>query len=154
MKNLNDDLLKKIAFIGKEVKQQLYQKGFVVPVKNKDGSINFGNYKMIRNQNGFYDILDFTNDIIITGINLPQTAVVLANKLALGYYKDSKLITEDKYYGYADFEEQLYKRALSRNKKSLDYFDVSLGKYSVAKDKKKLHKRAIINSYEKLIKLI
>jgi hypothetical protein len=154
MKNLTEELMKKLAQLSRDVKQRLYKEGLVVPVKNKDGSISFGTYRVLRDASGYYKIVDYSNEAVVDQINLPQTAVVVANGMALGRYRDTDLINEDKGYGYADFEEQLYKKNMARKDSSLDKFDVSLGKYTIVHAKKKTHKAAIDKSFEKLTKLI
>jgi hypothetical protein len=154
MKNLTEDLLKKLAQLDRDVKNQLRAKGFVVPIKGKNGSIKFGWYTVVRNNDGSYAILDHANEAIVSGINLPQTALITANSLALGKHKDSQLIDVDKKYGYADFKEQLYKRAVERVDRSLDYFDINLEKHKTALHKKAVYKREITKSFEKLTKLL
>ena len=154
MKNLTEDLLHKLAQLDKEVKSRLRQKGLVVPIKNKNGTIKFGWYTVARDQDGYYTILDHANEAIVSGINLPHTALVTANSLALGQHQDQKLISADRFYGYADFEEQLYKKAMSRNDRGLDYFDISLEKHNIAHNKKLSFKREIMKSFDKLTKLV
>ena len=53
------------------------------PVKNNDGSINIGRYTIVKDLSGFFDILDYSGDIVVDKINLAQTAIVLANKLTI-----------------------------------------------------------------------
>ena len=154
MKNLTEDLLHKLAQLDKDVKSRLRQKGLVVPVKNKNGTIKFGWYTVTRANDGSYSILDHANEAIVNGINLPQTALVTANSLALGLHHDQQLIAADKSYGYADFEEQLYKKAMSRTDKGLDYFDISLEKHNIAHAKKMTYRRTIMKSFDKLTKLV
>jgi flavin-binding protein dodecin len=85
-------------------------------------------------------------------INLPQTAVVLANNLALGRYKDINLINADKNYGYAAFDEMLHMRAVEKSsKRSLEYFDVMLTKGMLARAKKESYRSDIVRSFEKLL---
>ena len=69
-------------------------------------------------------------------------------------YKLLALIDVDKKYGYADFKEQLYKRAVERVDRSLDYFDINLEKHKTALHKKAVYKREITKSFEKLTKLL
>lgn len=154
MKNLTEDLLKKLSQLDREVKSQLRDKGFVVPIKNKNGTIRFGWYTVVKNTNGSYAILDHANEAIVSGLNLPQTALITANSLALGKHTDSQLIDLDRRYGYADFKEQVHKKAIERDDKSLDYFDINLEKHKIALHKKATHKREIMTSFEKLTKLL
>lgn len=154
MKNLTDELLNKLIQLDREVKTRLRLKGLVVPIKNKNGSIKFDAFTVVKDRDGFYSVLDHANEPIVERINLPQTAVLTANNLALGRYKDSDLINSDRRYGYADFEEQLYKKAMAGVGKSLDHFDLSLEKYNTAHLKKKMYRHEVMKSFEKLSKLV
>lgn len=151
MKLTTEELYLKIQKLSESVKLDLRRKGLVVPVKNKDGSINVGSYRIVKNLQG-YTIVDYTNEVIVDRINLPQTAIITANRLALGQHKDTVLLNSDTQYGYAEFEEALYKRAVQS--KTLKNFDIHLSKYGTAHLKKESHKNAIANSFHKLIKLI
>jgi hypothetical protein len=152
MKTITEELYGKIKKVSESVRRDLYKKGLVVPVKNSDGTITIGSYTIIKEDDGSFAILDFTDETILKGINLPQTAILVTNKLALGLYKDTELLESDRRYGSADFEEQLYKRALKR--KSNDIVSLYITKYDDARIKKNEYKRTIIRSFEKLIKLV
>jgi hypothetical protein len=152
MKTIPKDIYRQLQLVSSEVKRELFYKGLVVPVQNEDGTISIGHYTIVKDSNASYAILDHAGEAIIDGINLPQSAILLANRLALGKYKDAELLIKDREYGYADFEEQLYKRAI--NRKNTDNFSIYLTKYDIAKVKKQSCKNAIIKSFEKLIKLV
>jgi hypothetical protein len=155
MKSIPDDLYKKMVRLSDEVKQQLLKKGIVIPAKNTDGSVSIGRFKIIKNDEGFYAIINSQREVIVDGINLPQTAVIVANGLALGKFKDAEVINHDKRYGYALFEETRHKQAIDNsNKKSLEYFDLAMTKYSIARAKKEYHKKDVVRSFQKLIKLV
>jgi hypothetical protein len=155
MKPITDDLYKKIVRVSDEVKKELLRKGLVIPMDNADGSISIGNFRIVRKDNSFYSIVDFEGESIVDQINLPQSAIMLANTLALGRHVDSRIEGLDKSYGYALFEEQLHEQAVKNSqKKSLDYFDLMLTKCLIARAKKEDYKREIINSFEKLRKLV
>lgn len=155
MKNIPDDLYKKIVKLSDAVKFDLLKKGVVVPVKNKNGSINVGHFKIVKTDDGYYNILSRSGDVVVDQINLPQTAAVIANSLALGRFKDDSLLDADRRYGFALFDETLHKHSLERsNKKSLEYFDLMLTKSLIAKAKKDKYKQDVIKSFEKLIKLV
>jgi hypothetical protein len=150
MNTIPEDLYNKIQKISENVRKELRSKGLVVPVQNSDGTVGIGPFSIKRDQYGYYAILDHTNDPIITGINLPQTAILVANRMALSYYRDDALLADDRRYGYADFEEALYKRG----SKDLDRYGVYLSKYSQSRLKKQTYKRSITNSFQKLVKLV
>jgi hypothetical protein len=152
MKKIPNDLYKKIVQVSTQVKLDLRRKGIVVPIENADGSVSVGTYLIVKNSDGFYSILDKDDDVVVDQINLPQTAVVLANNLALGRYKDVNLINADKNYGYAAFDEMLHMRAVEKsNKRSLEYFDVMLTKGMLARAKKESYRSDIVRSFEKLL---
>jgi hypothetical protein len=155
MKNVHNDLYSKITKVTAEVKDSLRKKGLVVPTKNQDGSIVVGHYKITRDSNGYYSIIDSRGEVMIGSINLPQTAAVLANGLALGKHKDEKIIETDKNYGYAFFDEQVHARALELSKnKPLERFELMLTKRNIAHLRKEGYRNEIVKSFEKLIKLV
>lgn len=151
MKTIPEDLYNKIVKVSKQVHNELRLKGIVVPVRNRDGSIRIGAYTVVKTDTDFYEILDHNREPVVEHINLPQTAAMLANNLALGKFIDKTLLETDQYYGYALFEEQLYQRALERSrKKSLEYFELTSNKRTIAKTKKEIYKKDIVRSFEKL----
>lgn len=152
---VTEDLFKKIIDVSKEVKKNLHKKGMITPVDNPDGSITIGAYTVVRDLNGFYIIVGRGNEIVAEQINLPQTALVLANNLALGKFLDNDLLQKDRLYGYAIFEEKLLKKSLdNKSRKDLQQFELILTKYLMVKSKKEMYRESIINSFEKLRKLV
>lgn len=150
------DVYKTIKVIDKDVKTKLMRQGIVPPIKNKDGSISVGRFIIVKNSTGFYDIIDQTNEIIIDGINLPQSAALLANKLALGKFVDDIILTADRNYGHALFEETLQNKLAKKKltKQDFDGAELLLTKASNAKNKKETNKQVIVRSFEKLIKIV
>lgn len=154
MKNIPNDLFKKIAKLSEEVKNDLRKKGIVVPIENDDGTINVGSYKIVKKSSGYYSVINRSGEEFVSNINLPQTAVIIANNLALGKFQDNNIIETDRRYGYALFDEILHKQAVDKSsKKSLEYFDVMMTKCLIARAKKENYRSDLIRSYQKLIKL-
>lgn len=147
-------IYEKIKLLDKSVKDDLLRRGIVIPKKYKDGSVGVGRYRIVKQLTGFYSILDYRNDAIIEGINLPQTAAILANKLALGKFIDDELLNNDRRYGHALFEEtlhsQLAKKCLIKNK--IDEADLFFTKANISKYKKDKFKKEISTGYEKLMR--
>jgi len=155
MKPINEELYSKITKVTSAVRDEFRRKGLVIPVENKDGSITLDNFTIIRQRTGFYAILNRNKEIVVEQINLPQTAALLANGLALGKFLDDDLLAKDRNYGYALFDEILHEKAVQRSdKKPLDYFDLRLSKFMIAKAKKEHYRIDIVKSFEKLIKLV
>ena len=155
MKPIADDLYKKIVKVSAKVRADFRRRGVIIPVENNNGSISLDNFTIARNDEGFYVIINRSGDEIVSNINLPQTAAVVANGLALGQLLDDRLLKADRNYGYALFDESLHERAVKRSKnKSLDYFDLMLSKCMIARAKKEQYKSEVVKSFEKLRKLV
>jgi hypothetical protein len=154
MKTVSKELFDKIFHITEGVKNNLQKKGIIIPIENSDGSISFGHFIVKRDADGFYNILDYSNTIVVKKINLPQTAILLANSLALGKYLDQVLLDLDQQYGYTLFEESLCKKIKASKKSTLDKIDLILAKSSTLELKRESLKKQITSKFEKLRKII
>lgn len=155
MKQIPEFLYAKIVSMSTEVKDSLRQRGIVIPIEHADGSVSIGHYTVMKTSDGFYSVIDYSGLPVADKVNLPQTAAMLANGLALGKFLDIKLLQLDKEYGYALFEETLHKSAVKNStKKSLEIYEIGMTKYLIAQHKKEQHKSAIIKSFEKLKNLV
>lgn len=151
---LPNNLYKKLVAVSNEVKHALTKQGLAIPTENLDGSITIG-YNTISKRSGFFVILDYSGDVLIDKINLPHTAILLANELALGKFLDSTLLQLDRKYGYFAFEESLHTHLAERLQISdPDRSDVMSAKSRVELQKKEYYKRQIMNRYEKLRRLV
>jgi len=103
------EIFNKIINLSKMINDTMSRKGIAIPVENENGTISLGNYTIVK-EDQFFSILDYRNEKIINYINLPQTAILLANNLALGKFVDKNLLQTDQKYGYALFEEKLHSR--------------------------------------------
>jgi hypothetical protein len=154
MKQTPDDIYQKVKQLGLDVKEQLKRQGIIIPTKTPDGSIRVGYYTIKRNKTGFYSILDYSNEAVVEFINLPQTAAMLANRLALGKYLDDELLDADRRYGHALFEEELHLTLAERNLKAnnVDRADVMFTKFKIAKHRKEQHRKTIVIGFDKLMR--
>jgi|CryBogDrversion2_5_1035270.scaffolds.fasta_scaffold26586_1 hypothetical protein len=144
-----DKVYKKLEPLAKGIEKNLRNKGFVVPTENSDGTITVGRYTIQKKRSGFYKISNILGETIVDHINLPQTAALLANNLALGRWVDDRLLTQDRQYGYNLFEEQQAKRIIE-NHKDWDKVDVMHTKLDIVSRKKISAKQSIMFSFEKL----
>jgi hypothetical protein len=153
MKQIPNDIYSKIEQLNLDVKKNLERRGLVVPISKEDGSIKLGNFLIKKLPTGFYNIIDYKNRPIVEGINLPHTAVIIANKLALGKWIDTDLLAIDKKYGHAAFDELVHKHSASsnRSKKQYDKADIMEIKAQTASRKKEYYKKTISADYRKLI---
>ena len=150
MIDLDPSLFIKVEKIAKTVIDSLKKKGYVVPSSLPNNRVNFDGYIVGRDQEGFYYISNPRKDILIDKINLPQTAAVVANNLALGKSAVDSLLVQDKYFGYKDFDQAIFKRAMNRSKQNIDQFTYWQTRHNDAKHQAKSHRSAIVNSFEKL----
>ena len=97
--------------------------------------------------------MDFEREIIVDRINLPQTAAVVANRLALGKYVEDDIVNADIAYGYALFDEELHINLANKNVQSnmLDRAEVMFTKSTISKYKKEQHLKTVIRSFNKLM---
>jgi len=148
------NLFEKFQKLAKTVKQDFAKKGLVVPARLKDGSIQVGPYIIVKKDNAYY-VNNKRNDPVVGPINLAQTAVVVANDLALGRWPDIALMHNDKWYGFKAFEEQVANNIAesARKKKDVDRADFSLYEASVALSQKLYYKKSIDARFNKLCKV-
>lgn len=153
MNQIPEHLYKKLSVLTKEICEEFRRKGIVLPAMEKDGSVQIGDLKINKDKNGYYNIAWKNGYLVVANINLPQTAILVANKIALGKGTDDKLIEADRQYGYAEFEEKLQKGLLDRSK-DLDRSCLMLDKLSTSRAKKEQNRRIIFSSFEKLRKFV
>jgi hypothetical protein len=150
-----EELYKKFVEVSAEVREDFRRRGLVLPVSNKDGTISVGTYRIVKDCNDLYTIIDSKNRVEIGSINLPQAAIIMANDLALRKFLDRSIIKRDQEYGYALFKEQLYRRALQRSKNQpIDRYDLMAAKNLINREKKERCRRDIEHSFEKLTKIL
>lgn len=142
----------KFKTLAVEVKNSLKKKGLVVPIKNRDGTISLDHYTIEKQTTGFYIIKNKLGDVVVDQINLPQTAALLANGLALGKWLDLRIYNLDREYGYRSFEKDLFRRNANRSlkNKNLDRADMLFTKFKIAHSRVESSRKEIISSFEKL----
>jgi hypothetical protein len=149
MKKIPKNIFNKIEVVAKHVVTDLKNRGYIVPVQQEDGSIKFNSFTVKKN-NGFYSVLGRNNKVVVDSINLPQTAALLANDLALGKLLDKDIVNLDKDYGYKLFDETVYSTAARRKKNNIDQVIFYETRCEIAKFQKLELKNRILNSFKKL----
>lgn len=151
MTQLSDPkLFTKVETLAHVVISELKQKGYIVPTKVGKNIVSFDGYIVGKDTDGFYFIKNARTFTDIQRINLPQTAAVVANNLALGRVLTEKLIEADRMYGYKLFDQEIYKRCMKRSKGDVDKYCFYETRLEDAKKMAEQHKRDIVNSFEKL----
>jgi hypothetical protein len=153
MKPISDEIYQKFILLTNETSKKFRSRGLAIPMDHEDGSVSLGMYTIVKHADGFYSVVT-KHDVIAQLINLPQTAIMIANNMALGRSVGT-LITQDANYGYALFEETLLKQSNERHRaRDPDRANIMLVKYLVAKQKKDQYKKQIVVSFEKLRKQV
>ena len=154
MKPIPNDLYEKIERVSEKVRADFRQRGIVIPVKNTDGSINIGRFRVVNQTTGFYAVYNSNGEVIVEGINLPQTAALIANDLALGRILDPRIVNQDREYGYALFKETLYSQRVKDPTRDFNSYELSKIKESIAKNRREQFQNGIVQRFEKLRKLV
>jgi hypothetical protein len=153
MTNLTPKLFEDVKYLATKVRSDLKGRGFVVPAKNKDGSVVVGEYRIDKKEDGFYIAKGPT--AFLGPINLPESAIVLANNLALGKQLDHTLLENDKWFGFKRFDEEasLHGARICEKRKDPDRADLLYNKAEIAKHQKNQYKSSILNVYNQLKRL-
>jgi hypothetical protein len=150
MKKIPDNVYTEFESIAKRVIGNLKNRGHIVPSQQSDGSIKFEKFTVFRNKDGLYSVTG-TSIVYQETLNLPQSAALIANDLALGKIQDTKIIELDRDYGFKLFEEQLYQQASKRKKNTLDQVIFYETRSQQARAQKDALKNRILKSFKKLI---
>jgi hypothetical protein len=152
MSSTTDRVYAKLNTVAKTVKEDLKRKGIAIPVKNSNGTVSLESYTISKQTSGFYSILDRHGDTVINQINLPQSAALLANSLALGKWIDTGIRRLDTEYGYRSFEYELFKKNANQSlkNKNIDRAEMLFTRCEIAKSRVESAKKQIIASFEKL----
>lgn len=146
------EVYSKLRQINQHVQDNLKKQGIVIPKKNADGSISIGKFKIVKS-NGFFTVLNYDGEYLYENINLPQTAAVLANDLAIRHFVNRQILEVDRKYGHAAFEESYQNKLLSKKNLKEDFKDVIRSKIGVARAKKEFYKAEIEDGFKKLIRI-
>lgn len=148
-------ILQELSSIKKNVEKDLRKKGLVPAKKSLDGNIRIGSFFVVKQPTGFYSVMDSNKNVMADGINLPHSAAIFANNLALGRWTCREILDLDRKYGHYTFDEQLYKKYFTDNfqSKRYDKAEILNEKYRTAKNKKNYYKNKILEGFNKLIKI-
>lgn len=144
---ITDPVFKKLETLSEQINQKFKKQGIVIPFRNDDGSVVIGKFTITKKGNQ-YQILNKYGETVLSNINLPQTAAIIANDLELGKLVNQAIVYADSQYGFAEFEEILYRNRISNKKNAETYWLKSKTK----QERKEYFRRTVISHFEKLIK--
>jgi len=150
--NLTNQLYRQFVDLVLEVKEDFRSRGIVLPSKDSEGRVKLGNYSVVKKDTGFYAVVGPRNRIIHDNINLPHTALLIANALALGKWVNDDLLKQDEEYGFSKFECENFQRlsAILTKKGEWDRYDALLIKQEQAVNRAYKAKQDIVLHFEKL----
>lgn len=119
MKN-NKAIFSKVEQVARQVINDLRNKGYIVPIKNANGSIRFNDFVIEKSPTGFYSVKGINGLVYVEQLNLPQSAAIIANDLALGKTLNRDIIKLDQEYGWKTFDEELFKKNVRNKKLNID----------------------------------
>ncbi len=153
MKKIPPNVFTRVEVIAKTVITKFKNKGYVIPTEDSDGTVRFDNYLVKKEKTGFYSVKHANGKTLADNINLPQTAALIANDVALGKIVDNKLLDLDRDYGYKIFDRDLFKRSYNRKKITLDQRIYYKTRMDQASEKAKYIKSSIDRSFLKLSRI-
>lgn len=146
-----NELLNRLNKLKDEVKANLRKNGVVTPVKTSKG-IRLDDYEIILVKSG-YQILNKWREVEVDNVNYLQTAVMVANSLALKKHIPSNIIFEDMKAGAAEFDVKIFEKRFDKSLKNKDMFGVQ--HYSIrlweTKNRFKSHFNEIDKQYKRLM---
>lgn len=144
-------VLEKLQAVKGAVKQSLREKGVVVPVKTARG-IKLDDFEIVEEATGF-SVLDKWKERQYSKLYFMQTAVVVANALALNQAVKREWLLHDSIAGSADFDLKVFDRRYQSSVKKKDSFGIDY--YSTrlfeTKLKFKSHIDELNSAYSRLV---
>jgi hypothetical protein len=133
----------------RHIQSSFRQQGVAIPYPVPQG-ISLDNYYIVKNRDAFYTIYDSHNRVVVDQINLPETAILVANDLSVGRMINNDLLDKDTKYGYLVFKQQICNRSIGNCKKTgnLDKMELMI-MHSQAAFQKAKNIRMIINKQYK-----
>ncbi len=153
MRKIPNSVFNQFQLVAKQVLTDFKTRGHVIPVRQPNGSIQYEKFLVSKNKNGLYSVSS-KNIVYYDTINLPQTAAIVANDLALGRIVDNQLITADRDYGFKLFEEELYQQASKRKKNTIDQVIFYDTRRQIARVHKQTIKDRIMRTFKKLTNIL
>lgn len=152
---MKNNVYNRIVNLTQKVCEDFKKRGIAIPIRDKKGNIKVGKYLIVRNSEGQYKIVNDRFEILYNNINLPQTAILVANSLATNQNVNKEVLRQDLVYGTKMFDDINYTR-LSKIYLSQRKFKQSVNmsiQSDYAADLANRARDAVIKTYEKLFRL-
>lgn len=144
-------VLEKLQAVKGVVKKALREKGVVVPVKTSRG-LKLDEFEIVEEVTGF-SVLDKWKEKQYSKLYFMQTAVVIANALALNKQVKKEWVIHDAIAGSADFDLKVFDKRYQSSVKKNDGFGIDFYSTRIfeTKLKFKTHIEELNSAYSRLV---
>lgn len=144
-------VLEKLQAVKGAVKKSLREKGVVVPVKTSHG-IKLDDFEIVEDATGF-SVLDKFKEKQYSKLYFVQTAVVIANALALNRQVKREWVIHDAIAGSADFDLKVFDKRYQSSVKKKDGFGIDFYSTRIFETrlKFKTHMEELNSAYSRLV---
>lgn len=144
-------VLEKLQAVKGVVKKALREKGVVVPVKTSRG-LKLDEFEIVEEVTGF-SVLDKWKEKQYSKLYFMQTAVVIANALALNKQVKKEWVIHDAIAGSADFDLKVFDKRYQSSVKKKDGFGIDFYSTRIfeTKLKFKTHIEELNSAYSRLV---
>lgn len=149
---MNNQIYEDIVKLTKNTRDSFKNRGIAIPTSDEQGNVKIGKFLIKRSNSGQFQIIDHLGQTFYKNINLPQTAILVANCLATEQRVDDRVLRHDQKYGTKMFDDLNYTR-LSKIYLKQRKFSQSLNmsiQSDYAADQANRARDAVIKTYEKL----
>lgn len=119
----NDKLVNQLQKVSVTVKQDFAKKGLVLPQKTDKG-LQIGRY-LVSKVGYSYCVTNPLGDILYDNINMVQTAILVANALALGRIVRNEWLENDRTVASTEFDVMVFEKQFKKAVTQKDSFGVS-----------------------------
>jgi hypothetical protein len=152
---VNNQVYENIVKLTKNTRDSFKSRGIILPTIDDDGNVNVGKFIIKRNNDGQFQIADRLGQTFYKNINLPQTAILVANCLATKKRVDNKVLHHDQRYGTKMFDDLNYTRLSKiylKQRKFRQSVNMSI-QSDYAADQANRARDIVLKTYKKLFEL-
>jgi len=151
---MSDRLYEQLLEITEKAREYFRSNGFVIP-SQQDNDVRIGPYVIKREESGFA-IFDQNNQLAYEIVNLPETAILVANAIALGKSPNRNVMLYDKKYGFGQFDLYNSQRLAEKARVRQDEIGYHMCEVNqqIALEKMHTNRKLISEYFEKLYSFI
>lgn len=152
---MSDRLYDQLLEVTEKAKEYFRSNGFVIPTQEDNDRVRIGRYTIERSEEGFA-IFDQDRNLAHDVVNLPETAILVANAMALGKPPNHNVMLYDQRYGFSHFD-LINSQRLARSR-AAQHDEIGLHscevKQQIALEKMHANRKLVTEYFEKLYSFI